>query len=534
LALSPAWTAESDQASALFGGSAGTAGDVNGDGYADVIVGAREFTNGQTNEGRAYVYLGSSSGLAMAAAWTVESDQASALLGNSVGTAGDVNGDGYADVIVGTYLYDGGFTDEGRASVYLGSASGLSLTPAWTAGGGQATATLGFSVSTAGDVNGDGYADVIVGAPTYDNGQFDEGRAFVYYGNGGAGLSVRPQQRRADDLAPIAPGGHSRTPGSFRLTSLGRTPFGRGRVKLEWEVKPLNALFTGTGTQRSTNWMDTGTAGAAFNELVSGLDPRAYHWRARLLYQSATTPLQRSSRWFTQPWNGWNETDLTLSAFLGGVVWNDQNADGVRGASEPMLGGVEVDLLNNLGATIGLRLTAADGTYRFELPGPGPFKLRFLTATGYRLTVPDQGTDDTLDSDADPVTLQTALVGPMFGTQDSIRWSAGMRTSGPCIAPDEPIFISNVRPVAGTSYLVLDFQDPNQTERVTGYNVYRSTNPALPPASWTLVGSDVVDEDLATLNEQWVDRSGATPPLGGAFYYQVTSYNDVCGAEGPR
>lgn len=85
-------------------------------------------------------------------------------------------------------------------------------------------------------------------------------------------------------------------------------------------MKPLNSLFTGTGTQRSTNWMDTGTGGAAFNELVSGLDPRAYHWRVRLLYPQATPPPQRATRWFTQPWNGWNETDLTLSAFLGGAT----------------------------------------------------------------------------------------------------------------------------------------------------------------------------------------------------------------------
>ena len=79
--------------------------------------------------------------------------------------------------------YDNGQTAKGRAFVYLGSAGGLGASPAWTAESNQACAFFGDSVATAGDVNGDGYADVIVGAPGYDNGQTDEGRAFVYHGS---------------------------------------------------------------------------------------------------------------------------------------------------------------------------------------------------------------------------------------------------------------------------------------------------------------------------------------------------------------
>ena len=191
--LSPtaAWTAESDQAQAFFGLSVATAGDVNGDGYADVIVGARGYDNGETDEGRAYVYHGSAGGLSTTANWTAESDEAYVCFGCSVSTAGDVNGDGYADVIVGAPYYDNGQTNEGRAYVYHGSASGLSPTAAWTAASDQGSARFGTSVSTAGDVNGDGYADVIVGAPGYDNGEEDEGRAYVYQGSAG-GLSATP------------------------------------------------------------------------------------------------------------------------------------------------------------------------------------------------------------------------------------------------------------------------------------------------------------------------------------------------------
>ena len=316
------WMGESDQVDGLFGSSVSTAGDVNGDGYADVIVGADWYDNGQTNEGAAFVYYGSASGLSTTADWTAEGDQASVYFGSSVSTAGDVNGDGYADVLVGASNYDNGQNDEGAAFVWCGSASGLGSngTPAnadWMVESDQAGARLGCSVSTAGDINGDGYADVIVGAYLYSSGQSNEGATFVYYGNEGPGLSLRPRQRRRDDSSPIAHLGLSDSVDSFRLVLLGRSPFGRGKVKLQWEVKPLGVLFDGTGVGESATWMDTGTAGIELNELVSGLDAwTIYHWRVRLLYHPATTPLQQYSRWLTQPWNGWEEADLRTKCGL--------------------------------------------------------------------------------------------------------------------------------------------------------------------------------------------------------------------------
>ena len=60
---------------------------------------------------------------------------------------------------------------------------------------------MGVSVSGAGDVNGDGYADVIVGAPNYDAGETDEGAAFVFLGGGGPGRTVRAQQLRGGGIA---------------------------------------------------------------------------------------------------------------------------------------------------------------------------------------------------------------------------------------------------------------------------------------------------------------------------------------------
>src|SRR5262245_57877604 len=69
------------------------------------------------------------------AAWRAEGDQIRAKFGSAVATAGDLNGDGYEDVIVGAFVYGNG--DEGRAFVYFGSSSGLSPIPDWTADGNQ-------------------------------------------------------------------------------------------------------------------------------------------------------------------------------------------------------------------------------------------------------------------------------------------------------------------------------------------------------------------------------------------------------------
>ena len=105
--------------------------------------------------------------------------------GYSVAGAGDVNGDGYGDVIVGAYHNDAGGTDAGRAYVHFGG-PGADAVADLTLTGAAAYDQFGYSVAGAGDINGDGYDDVIVGALFNDGGAANAGRAYVYYGGPGA------------------------------------------------------------------------------------------------------------------------------------------------------------------------------------------------------------------------------------------------------------------------------------------------------------------------------------------------------------
>src|SRR5262245_1595810 len=143
LVRKPVWTADGNQVSAGFGSSVAAAGDVNGDGYADILVGAYSWSGGLWDEGSAAVFHGSPSGPSNTPDWWAEGDDDYANFGSSVAGAGDVNGDRFDDVIVGA--------QQGRfARVYLGSEAGLASSPAWTVRS-RWEYEFGWSVSSAGD-----------------------------------------------------------------------------------------------------------------------------------------------------------------------------------------------------------------------------------------------------------------------------------------------------------------------------------------------------------------------------------------------
>ena len=192
LAATPAWEVEANLTSYAFGRCVAPAGDVNADGFGDWLVGATGYDNGQNNEGAIYIYLGGAGALGTTPAAILEGNTTSTLFGHAAGTAGDVNNDGFDDIVVGAYIYTNGQNQEGRAYLYLGNAGGVANPPAWTSESDQATANLGFSVATAGDVNGDGFCDVVVGAYRYDGTVADDGHVFVFHGNAAPGLSLAP------------------------------------------------------------------------------------------------------------------------------------------------------------------------------------------------------------------------------------------------------------------------------------------------------------------------------------------------------
>ncbi len=168
-----------------FGISVSGAGDVNGDGFDDVIIGApRSFSGSLEDAGAAYVHHGSRDGVSSTASLTLTGASEDNNLGISVAGAGDVNGDGYDDVIIGASEYDAGFLeDAGAAYIHHGSPGGVSASPNLLVAGTDGE-ELGFSVAGAGDVNGDGYDDVIIGAPVYYiGGPRSEGHAYIHHGS---------------------------------------------------------------------------------------------------------------------------------------------------------------------------------------------------------------------------------------------------------------------------------------------------------------------------------------------------------------
>jgi hypothetical protein len=186
------------------GWSVSSAGDVNGDGYDDVIIGAFSADpDGKSSAGESYVVFGKASGFS--ASLDLSSlngsngfrldgvDYYDSLRGNSVSSAGDVNGDGYDDVLIGAHLADpDGKSSAGESYVVFGKSSGFSASLDLSSLNGSNGFRLdgvdegdwsGYSVSSAGDVNGDGYDDVLIGARLADpDGKYTAGESYVVFG----------------------------------------------------------------------------------------------------------------------------------------------------------------------------------------------------------------------------------------------------------------------------------------------------------------------------------------------------------------
>ncbi|SFN22646.1 beta strand repeat-containing protein [Nitrosomonas communis] len=180
----------------LSGHPVSSAGDVNGDGFADLLIGSSS-----TGAGSSYVVFGKASGSAATMdlssldgsnGFRLDGVAEGDRTGRSVSSAGDVNGDGFDDLLVGAFRADPNGTNSGSSYVVFGKASGFAATldlsnldgsNGFRLNGVARGDVLGFSVSSAGDVNGDGYNDLLVGAFEADpNGISSAGSSYVVFG----------------------------------------------------------------------------------------------------------------------------------------------------------------------------------------------------------------------------------------------------------------------------------------------------------------------------------------------------------------
>jgi len=186
------------------GVSVSSAGDINGDGFADLIVGASDADPNGAYSGASYVVFGKASGFTADVSlfaldgtdgFQISGEAAGDFSGRSVHSAGDVNGDGFDDLLVGAFLASPNGAYSGQAYVVFGKASGFTATLELSAlngtngfqiNGEAAGDRAGLGLSSAGDVNGDGFDDIIVGAEfAAPNGAYS-GASYVVFGKGTA------------------------------------------------------------------------------------------------------------------------------------------------------------------------------------------------------------------------------------------------------------------------------------------------------------------------------------------------------------
>lgn len=163
-------------------GTAIAGGDFNGDGYADLAIGAPGSNLGEVNGGAVFIFHGGPGGPSSRPGAVLLGKTFDGLFGSAVAAVGDVNGDGYEDLLVGAYEGVADPRAAGAAYLYYGGPRGPGPLPALTLRGRAGGDQFGSALAALGDVDGDGVPDFAVGAPKNDEGGEDAGAVYVYHG----------------------------------------------------------------------------------------------------------------------------------------------------------------------------------------------------------------------------------------------------------------------------------------------------------------------------------------------------------------
>jgi Ca2+-binding RTX toxin-like protein len=262
----------------LAGTSVASAGDVNGDGFADMIIGCDGAGANGAGSGSSYVVFGKSGGFGSSVnlsvldginAFRLDGAAVNDASGHSVASAGDVNGDGYADLIVGASGVEHNSYDSGAGYVVFGKAGGFasSVNPAALNGtngfgiyGVTAYDFAGYSVSGAGDVNGDGFADLIIGAWGADTNGASSGASYVVFGKS-AGFAANLE------LSTLDGSNGFRLEGGDAFDQSGRAVAAAGDVNGDGFADLIVGAFTARSDSSGASYVVFGKAGGFASSL---------------------------------------------------------------------------------------------------------------------------------------------------------------------------------------------------------------------------------------------------------------------------